>query len=134
MPRYPSALVPQTFSGRGRCEQQWVSQHVVVIPHIQLVVSGVVVNGGDVLVRVGEGYLNRQLLSTAGVVGINHHVAADSALRLPLVILENRTHCVEHTTGHEGVARPSLVKASGPRALKAEGVGIHLQDNKDMDK
>ena len=74
--------------------------------------------------------MNGQLLSTAGVVGINHHVAANSALRLPLIILEDGAHSVEHATGHEGVARPTLVKAGSPRTLEAQGVWIHLEEKK----
>lgn len=76
--------------------------------------------------------MNGQLLSTAGVIGINHHVTADPALRLPLIILEDGAHGIKHATGHEGVARTTLVKAGGPRTLKAQGVRIHLQDEKDM--
>lgn len=103
---------------------------MVVIPHIQLVVSGVVIYGGDVLVRVWEWYLNGKLLPTTGIVGINHHVAAGSAICLPLIILEDRAHGVEHAAGHEGVASSTFVKASCPGTLKAQSVGVHLQTGK----
>lgn len=118
--------VEQTFCGRRWCELQWISKHIVVIPNIQLVVPGVVVYGGDVLVRVGEWYLNRQLLSTAGVVGINYHVTADPPISLPLIVLEDGAHSIQHTTSHEGVARPPFVKTSGPCPLKAKCVWVHL--------
>lgn len=119
--------LPRTFSGRWRRKLQRVSQHVVVVPHIQLVVSGVVVDGGDVLVRVGKRYLNGQLLPPAGVVGVDHHVAATSALGLPLIVLEDGAHGVEHPAGHEGIAGPALVEAGRPRSLKAQSVRVHLQ-------
>lgn len=120
-----------TFGGWRWCELQRVSQHVVVIPHIQLVVSGVVVYGRYVLVRVGEGYLNRQLLSSAGVVGINHHVAAGSAIGLPFVLLKDRAHYVEHSTGHEGVACAAFIKACSPCAFESQGVRVDLKDMED---
>lgn len=92
--KYERALAPQTLCRRWQCKLQWVSQHIVIIPDVKLVVSGVVVDGRDVLIRVGEGYLNRQLLSSAGVIGIDHLVATCLTLRLPLIVLEDGAHSV----------------------------------------
>lgn len=94
MTKHKRALAPQTLCRRWWRKLKRVSQHIIVIPDVKLVVPGVVVDGRDVLIRVGEGYLDRQLLPSAGVVGIDHHVATRATLRLPLVVLEDGAHGV----------------------------------------
>ena len=119
-----------TFGGGRWCEVEGVSEDVVVVPHVQLVVPGVVVDGRDVLVGVGEGDLDGQLLAAAGVVGVDHHVPAHPALRLALVVLEDGADGVQHAARHEGVAGAPLVKARGPGALEAQRVGVDLGDTR----
>ncbi len=50
---------------------QRVSQHIVVVPDIKLVVSGVVVHRGNVLIGVGKSDADRLLTGTVGIVGVH---------------------------------------------------------------
>lgn len=64
-----------TCGGVWWSKLQCIAQHIVVVPHIKLVVPRVVVHRGDVLIWVGERDVDRLLTSTVGIVGIHHQVA-----------------------------------------------------------
>lgn len=112
-----------TCGGVRRSKLQRVSQHIIVVPDVKLVVSGIVVHRGNILVGVGERDVDRLLAGTVGVVGIHHQVAACFAV----VVLVDGPHRVKHTARHEGVGRHPLVEAGLPGAFKAQGVRVHLQ-------
>lgn len=94
---------------------QCVAQHIIVVPHIKLIVSRVVVHGGNILIGVGERDVDRLLMSTVGIVGIHDQVTSCFAV----IVLVDGPYCVKHTTRHESVGCHSLVKAGLPGAFKA---------------
>ena len=111
-----------TRGGVRWAKLQRVSQHVVVVPDVQLVVSRVVVHRGDILIGVGERDVDGLLSGTVGVVGVHHQVAA----RLAIIVLVNGPHSIKYSARHEGVGCHPLVEAGLPGALKAQGVRVHL--------
>ncbi len=112
-----------TCGGLRRAELQRVPQDDVVVPDVQLVVSGVVADGGDVLVRVGERDPHRLLVVTPRVVGVQDQVSA----HLAVVVLVHGTNGVQDATCHECVRRHALLKARLPRPLKPQRVRVHLR-------
>lgn len=111
-----------TCGGVWRSKLQVVAQNVIVVPHVELVVSWVVVDRGYVLIRVGERDVDRLLAAVVGVVSVQHQVSTCFAV----IILVDRPHGVEDTTCHESVGCHPLVEAGLPGAFKAQGVGVHL--------
>lgn len=59
---------------------QRISQNEVVIPHIELVVSGVVIHCSDVLVLVGERNIHMLSSTQPGVVDVINGILACLAL------------------------------------------------------
>lgn len=112
-----------TSGGIWWSELQRVAQHVVVVPHIKLVVSRIVVHRGNVLVWVRERDVDRFLLCVVGVVGVHHQVTTCFAV----IVLVDGAHCVQHAASHESVGRHPLVEAGFPGAFKAQCVGVDLQ-------
>lgn len=112
-----------TCGGLWRAELQRVSQDDVVVPDVQLVVSGIVADGGDVLVRVGERDPDWLLSVLPRVVSIQDQVSA----RLTVIILVYRTHGVQDATCHERFRRHALLETRLPRSLEAQSVRVHLK-------
>ena len=103
-----------------RSKLQIVLEDVEVVPHIQLVVPGVVIHSGDVLVLVGERDVQCPTLPQLGVESI-----VDEAFSaLALAVLVGRAHHVEHAAGHEGVGGGALVVGRFPAGLEAQSVGV----------
>lgn len=109
-------------AGVGRPKLQAVAHHEVVVPHVELVVTRVVVHGGHELVGVGEGQADGLLAVGVGVEGVVHAVAG----RLAVIVHVNGAQHVEHAAHHEGVGGRALVVAGLPRALEAQRVGVEL--------
>lgn len=114
--------VPLTFAGIRRPKFQVVAQDVEVIPHVQLVVPGVVIHGGDVLVLVGEQDVGEGALAQLGVVDVIDLASG----RLALILLVGGSHHVQDATHHEGIGGGALVVRRIPGGLEAEGVRVEL--------
>ena len=112
-----------TCGGIWGSKLQRVAQHVIVVPHIELVVPRVVVHRGNILIGVGERHVDGFLAAVVCVVGVHDQVAA----RLAVIVLVDGPHCVQHTARHEGIGCHPLVKGGLPGAFKAQGVRIHLK-------
>jgi len=103
-------------------EVQRVLDYVVVIPHVQQVVPGVVIHCGDVLVGIRERYADRHLLALIRVV----HVVDFVPRPFVVVVLVDGLDHVQDSADHERVGRGALVVGGVPRALDAQGVGVEL--------
>lgn len=88
-----------TCGGLWRAELQRVPQDDVVVPDVKLVVSGVVADGGDVLVWVRERDSHRFLAVTSRVVGVQDQVSA----HLTVIILVHGTNGIQDATRNERV-------------------------------
>lgn len=113
---------PLTFAGIRRPEFQVVAQDVEVIPHVQLVVPGVVIHSSDVLVLVGEQDVGVAALAQLGVVDVIDLAPGG----LALVLLVGRSHHVQDAAHHEGVGGRALVVHRLPGRLEAERVRVEL--------
>ncbi len=80
-------------------EVQRVLDHVVVIPHVQLVVSGVVIHSGDVLVGIREWYVHRHLLALISAVHIVNFVPCPFIV---IIFVDGFDH-VQNSADHESI-------------------------------
>lgn len=103
-----------TCSGLWRSELQRVAQDIVVVPHIQLIVSRVVADRGDVLVWVGKSNAYRLNPFSPCVVGIEDKIPT----RLAVIILVDRANSIQDAACHKCVRCHTLLKACLPRAFK----------------
>ena len=103
-------------------ENQVVAQDVKVIPHIELVVPGVVLHSCDVLVLVGEVNIHKLATALLGVVDVVDEAFADFIL---VVLVRGPDH-VEDAADHEGVGGRTLVVGRVPCGLEAECIGVQL--------
>lgn len=106
-------------------KHQIVPQDVEVIPHIQLVVSGVVFHSGNVLVLVGEVDVDVLASVQFGVV----HVVDQALANLALVVFIRGSDDVQNPADHESVGGRALVVGGLPGCLEAKGVGVELTDH-----
>lgn len=103
-------------------EVQRVFDHVVVIPHVEQVVSRVVIHCCNVLVGIGKLYVNRHLLALISVV----HVVNFVPCPFVVVVFIDGFDDVQDSADHEGIGGRAFVVASFPGALDAQGVGVEL--------
>lgn len=101
---------------------QRVLDHVVVIPHIQQVVSRVVIHCSDVLVGIGERYVNRHLFALISVV----HVVDFVPRPFIVIIFIDSFHHVQDSADHESIGGRAFVIAGVPRAFNAQGIRVEL--------
>lgn len=111
-----------TFARIRGPEFQVVAQDVKVIPHVQLVVPGVVIHSGDVLVLVGEQDVGVGALAQLGVVDVVDLAPGG----LALILLVGRAHHVQDAANHEGVGGRALVVRRVPGGLEAQRVRVEL--------
>lgn len=104
---------------------QIVPQDVKIIPHIELVVSRIVIHSRDVLVLVGKVDVNVFPTVLLGVVNVIDQALAD----LALVVFIGGAHHVEYSTDHEGIGGGALVIGRVPGSLETEGVRVQLADH-----
>ena len=78
---------------------QIVSQDVKIIPHIELVISRIVIHSCDVLVLVGKVDINVFPTVLFGIVNVINQALAD----LAFIVFVGGAHHVEYSTNHEGI-------------------------------
>ena len=103
-------------------EVQRVLDHMVVIPHIQQVVSRVVIHCSDVLVGIGERDVDGHLLALVRVV----HVVDFVPRPLVVVVFVHGLDDVQDAADHEGVGGGAFVVGGVPGALDTQRVGVEL--------
>lgn len=74
-----------TLGRVGWTKLQRISQNEVVVPHVELVISGIVIHCGDILVLVGEGDIHILSAVQSGIVDVVDGVLAC----LTLIVLIN---------------------------------------------
>lgn len=95
---------------------------MVVIPHIQQVVSRVVIHCSYVLVGIREGYVNRHFFPLISVV----HVVNLVPRAFVVIIFIDGFDNIKDSADHERIGGRALVVARVPGAFDAQGVGIEL--------
>lgn len=95
---------------------------MVVIPHVQKVISWVVIHGSDVLVGIREGYVDGGLLALISVVHIVNLVPRPFIV----IVFVDRFDHIEDAANHEGVGGGALVVAGVPGALDPQSVRVQL--------
>lgn len=80
-------------------ELQIVPQDVKIIPHIELVISRIVIHSCNVLVLVGKVDINIFPTVLFGIVNVINQALAD----LTLVVFIGGAHHIEYSTNHEGI-------------------------------
>lgn len=78
---------------------QIVSQDVKIIPHIELVISRIVIHSCDVLVLVGKVDINVFPTVLFGIVNVIDQALAD----LAFVVFIGGAHHIQYTTNHKGI-------------------------------
>lgn len=113
-----------TCGGLWGLELQRVSQDVVVVPHVELIVSRVVAYRRDVLVRVGKSDAYGLCPFAAGVISVQDKVPT----RLTVIILVDGANRIQDATGHERIRGHTFLKACLPCAFKTQCVRVHLHN------
>lgn len=106
-------------------EYEIISQYVEIIPHIELVISGIVFHCRYVLVLIRKVNIHKLPVVEFRVINI----VDDTLAYFALVVLVRGPDHVEHSTYHERVGCRALVICRFPRGVESQSIGVQLANN-----
>lgn len=98
---------------------------MVVIPHIKQIISGIIIHGGDVLVRVWEKDVQIAIFAQLRVVDVVDFIPSGFAI---VVFIDALNH-VQDSTDHKSIGSGTFVVGRIPCSLHPKCVRVQLADH-----